>query len=232
MVEKLKSISKGIHWSLAFKALLVAVAWVAFPEWMAWVLGGVFYFSSLFRARWMGLPLASAFVLAHFLGQSMPVGLGLGAIFFLILGLKELVFIDRRFVSTLMVFGILIMAGLLLYGDLDVWSPWMPIKTLLFAGLFYFLAKRFLLILEESSAKHSLALGVMSFILWEIATIAGFLPLDYLDQSALVIMIAFILFEWFLSYIEGKLKTNKILLYVSFLFILATLIFSAAKWSL
>ena len=140
MVEKLKSISRGIHWSLVFKALIVAAAWVMLPEWTAWVLGGIFYFSSLFRARWMGLPLASAFILANFLGQSTLVGAGLGLIFFLILGLKELVFIDRRSASTLMIFGILIMAGLLLYGGLDAWSAWMPIKTLLFAGLFYFIS--------------------------------------------------------------------------------------------
>lgn len=232
MAGKLKSIIKGIHWSLAFKALIVAASWILLPEWMAWVLGVVFYFSSLYRARWMGLPFVSVFLVAHFLGQGELVGLGLGIILFIILGLKELIFIDRRFASTVMVFGILAMAGLLLYGGLDAWSAWMPVKKLLFAGLFYALSQRYLLIVEEPHPKHPLALGIMSFLLWEIAIAVGFLPLDFIYQAAIAIMCAFIFFEWFRSYIEEQLRINKILLYISFLFILTTLIFSAAKWSL
>jgi hypothetical protein len=209
----------------------VAFAWAALPEWVAWVLGGVFYFSSLFMARHMGFPLAAAFLLAHFLGQSPIVALGLGALFFIILGLKELVFIDRRLASTIMVFGLLIMAGFLLYGGEDPWSPWLPLKALIFAGIFWTLSKRFLLIVEEPNPKHPLALGAMSFILWEVALVVGFLPLDFLYQSSIAIFSALILFEWFLAYIEDRLTTNKILLYVSFLSILVTLIFTAANWA-
>lgn len=156
----------------------------------------------------------------------------MGGLFYLILGLKELVFINRRSVSTLMIFSIILIAGFLLYGSLDTWSSWMPVKTLIFAWLFWALTRGFMLQIEEPHDKYPLALAVMAFLLWEIGTAAAFLPLDFVYQTTIVVFAAFIFFEWLTAYAESRLSRNKILLYLSFFFILITLIFSFAKWGM
>lgn len=180
----------------------------------------------------MGLPIFISFLLVHVLGRGVLSATILGVLFFLVLGLKELVFIDRRFASTVMIFLILSTAGFLLYENLDAWSAWTPVKTLIFAWSFWVLSGGFLDRKELSGSESPLALGVTSFLLFEVATIIAFLPLDFIYQAAITVFIAFVFFEWLVSRAERGLGRNKILLYSSFLFILVTLIFSFAKWSI
>jgi len=179
----------------------------------------------------MFLPMLMSFVLASILGQNFIAAALLGVLFFLILGLKELVFIDRRLASESMIFLILSAAGFLLYESADAWSAWAAVKIFIFAWMFWALAGGFLERKEISNPKSPLVLGVMSFLLFEISMVIAFLPLDFLYQAAIAIFTAFIFFEWLTAYSEERLEKNKILFYASFLFILATLIFSFAAWS-
>ncbi len=232
MVEKLKSISKKIHWSLVLKAAAVGLSWVYLPEWLAVVLALVFYFSSLFRVKHMGIPFISAVVIAHILGANILAGIFLAVCLFLIFGLKELVFIDRKSAYTALIFLIFFFTSFLLYENLDAWSAWFPVKSLIFAWLFWVFVHGFLIEAEGgATGRTPLILGALAFVFWEIATAVAFLPLDFLYHAGIMIFFAFVFFEWFLDYSRGGLSKNKILLYISLLFILVTLIFSFAKWS-
>lgn len=233
MVEKLRSITKRIHWSLILKAAAVGAFWVYLPEWTSVVLALFLYFSSFFRIRHMGVPFLSALVISHVLGQNILGGLFLAVCLFFILGLKELVFIDRRSVYAALIFALLFFTSFLLYENLDAWNGWFPVKILLFGWLFWVLSRGFLLETEEQlPARAPLFLGTLSFILWEIAMVIGFLPLDFLYQAGIIIFMSFVFFEWLIDYSRGTLGKNKILLYVSLLFILVTLISTFAKWGL
>jgi hypothetical protein len=197
------------------------------------VLGVIFYFSSLFRVKHMGIPFISALVIAHVLGQNVLAGIFLAACMFLIFGLKELVFIDRRSVYTTLIFLIFFFTSFLLYENLDAWSVWFPVKSLLFAWLFWVLINGFLIEAEGgATGRTPLILGALAFVFWEISTAVAFLPLDFLYHAGIMVFFAFVFFEWLLDYSRGGLSKNKILLYISLLFILITLIFSFAKWSL
>lgn len=234
MEAKLRSIIKGIHWSLALKGLIAACAWALLPEWVAWGLILAFYFSSFFRVKHLGLPLFAALIIAHIWGQNFWSAIFIGALFYLILGVKEFAFIDRRMPHIFIIFGILSVAGFLLYGGLDAWSAWLPIKISLFSLLFMALVRGFMLQKAEIEAiePHNLVLWVMTFLLWEITALLAFLPLDFIYLASLAIFISFIFFEWLVAYSENDLNRNKILLYSSFLFILVNLIFGFAKWVL
>lgn len=233
MEAKLRSITKQIHWSLILKAAIVGASWVYLPEWLAVVLAVFFYLSSFFRIRHMGVPFLSALISAHILGQSIPAGLFLGASVFFILGLKELVFIDRKAAYAGLIFLIFFFASFLLYQNSDAWSAWFPVKSLLFAWFFWALSRGFLLEAEGGlPGRTSLALGLLAFVFWEIATVIAFLPLDFLYQAGIIIFMGFVFFEWLIDYSRGSLYKNKILIYISLLFILVTLIFTFAKWSL
>lgn len=233
MVEKLRSITKKIRWSLVLKAAAVGLSWVYLPEWISVILAVFFYFSSFFRIRHMGVPFLSALIIAHVLGQNIPVGFFLAGCLFLILGLKELVFIDRRSAYMALIFLIFFFASFLLYENLDAWNGWFPVKSLLFAWLFWAFSRGFLLEAGEGlPGNTSLALGALSFVFWEIVTVIAFLPLDFLYQAGIIIFMAFVFFEWLVDYSRSSLVKNKILIYISLLFILVTLIFAFAKWSL
>jgi len=233
MEGKLRSITKRIHWSLILKAVAVGASWVYLPEWLSVALAIFFYFSSFFRIRHMGVPFLSALILAHVLGQNILGGLFLAACLFLVFGLKELVFIDRRSAYAGLIFLIFFFASFLLYENLDAWNGWFPVKGLLFAWLFWALVRGFLLEAEEGLPERTpLALGALSFVFWEIIMVIAFLPLDFLYQAGIAIFMAFVFFEWLVDYSRGNLAKNKILLYISLLFILVTLIFAFAKWGL
>lgn len=233
MAERLKSITKGIRWSLLLKAALAGASWIYFPEWLGVTLVLFFYFSSFFRLKHLGVPFFSALIISHLLGQDALGGIFLAASLFLILGLKELIFIDRRSAHMTLIFMILSFASFLLYENLDAWSAWFPIKSFLVAWLYFALVRGFLLEAEGGFPGNTiLALGSLAFVLWEVATVMAFLPLDFLYHAGIVIFFMFVFFEWILEYSRGSLVKNKILLYVSLLFILVTLIFSFAKWSL
>lgn len=232
MEEKLKSILRAIPWYLALKSAVFAAAWVALPEWMAWVLALVFYFSSFFRAKHMGVPFLALLIIGHLLGQNLVVAVALGFIFFLILGSKELIFIDRRGAMRAIIYSILFLGSIAFYSDLDGWAASMPLKAFLFAWLFWALSRRFIAKLEAPDEKHPLILAGSAFLLWEISAVVAFLPLDFLYQAAIVMVSIAALFEWTVAGSEGTLTRNKALLYSSFLFIFVTILFTSAKWSL
>src|SRR2546422_648850 len=105
METKLKLISKRIHWSLALKAGGVAAAWYFLPRWAFLFVVLYFYFVPIFHPWKLFLPFLTFLFLVfnEFVvpaGQSQLSQIGFAAIiavfFYVILGIKDLVLIDRR----------------------------------------------------------------------------------------------------------------------------------------
>ena len=95
MEERLKSISRRIHWSLLLRAGVFGFAWLLLPFSLFVLVALYLYFSPLAQSR----GLAWSFFVLLLLMFLEPVGplfaVIFGAIFFYILLIKEFVLIDR-----------------------------------------------------------------------------------------------------------------------------------------
>ena len=96
MAGKLKSISKRIHWSLVVKAGIFGAAWFSTPFPLFLLVAAWLFFVPLFDPLRLFLQFAVVLVIAAFLPETAFSALFLATLFFLLLGIKELVFINRR----------------------------------------------------------------------------------------------------------------------------------------
>ena len=95
MAEKLKLILRPIPWSLLLKAAAFGVGWLILPFWVFVVLAALLYFLPVFQVLKLLFPFVLTLILAYLVPPSLWAGLFLSALFFFILGVKDLVLIDR-----------------------------------------------------------------------------------------------------------------------------------------
>src|SRR5689334_4150926 len=106
MAEKLKLIIRRIPWSLLLKAVALALLWAfgkaslaagaVTPFVLFVVIACAAYILPLFRPRAMAVPFFCALVLGFFVPFSALATLAFALIFFLILGIKDLVLVNRE----------------------------------------------------------------------------------------------------------------------------------------
>src|SRR5580693_6484847 len=122
MVEKLRSITKPIPWSLLLKPLAVAAAWLLLPWWGFLVVAAYCYFFPFFRPAAVG----RAFFVFLLLGILIPPGffqaVGVAIVFLLILGIKDLVIVKRKAAYGMLVFLLSFGGSLLLFARFPSWS--------------------------------------------------------------------------------------------------------------
>jgi hypothetical protein len=76
-------------------------------------------------------------------------------------------------------------------------------------------------------------LGWMTFLLlWQLLIVGLFLPLNFLYQSAIVFLVAILLFDVLPQYIFGELSRAKVFVTASVLFSLLVIIIASARWTL
>lgn len=103
METKLRLILKRIHWSLALKAAILAVVWMVLPGWAFLILSAYLYFVPFFDPWKLFLPFL-VFLFLAFTGPPNPgFALILGSLFYVILGIKDLILIDRRSAYDIMI---------------------------------------------------------------------------------------------------------------------------------
>ncbi len=240
MEEKLKSISKQIHWSLLLRAAAFALAWLWLPIWLFCLIALGLYFTPLFQAR----KLAPPFFILLLLGILQPATLFFavifGAVFYGILLIKDLIVIDRRpaYEMVVLVLSILMFRSLYLQFQNGIQAPaviWSFIAAAAFAWLLDSFMRGFEADPENTAQENPLrrTASWLSFLLmWQMLLIGLFLPLDFIYQSAGAFLVAVVLVEFIPEYIAGTLSHAKLLATSGLVCGLFAVVLGSAHWGL
>lgn len=233
MEEKLKSALKKIHWSLAFKALISGLAWVYLPWWLSlFVLLGI-YFVPLFQTKRLFLPFLMSLILGWILPENLFSGALMAFQMYLILGIKDFIFINRQ--GAMQVLAVLFLAesGTAVYFAPDNWLFSSLFYGVLFGLVYYFASSKVIdAYLDEQRRGEKKVLLILAFFLIQIAFALNFLPIAATYKSLLLILSSLIFFEWQKLIFSRELSKNRIISYSVFFLGLAVLVFTAVSWGL
>lgn len=170
-----------------------------------------------------------------FLGSNwfVAVSIAYTAIFFVLLGLKNLIFINRRPIYSFLN-GILVFAIFSLFFKSERISIIFFMNYLLVFFAFLLLFKEYLNVLDEklSGQKNNLFVWSISFLLLQIVWALNFLPINFLNAGALILLIVLIFQDFVLSHLSGSIDRKLILRNITIFIALALAIFGASSWSL
>ncbi|TSC82648.1 MAG: hypothetical protein G01um101420_171 [Parcubacteria group bacterium Gr01-1014_20] len=238
MVEKLKLILRQTHWSLVVKTLVFGLAWLFLPYWLFFVLAIYFYFVPLFKP----LPLLFPFFLTLILGYAIPqnffMAVFLASIFYLTLGIKDLIFVERKDAyETLVLLLVFIMLFKFVNGFLG-WADWyLPVFLLLVSMALYWLFSGFYKYSRPENARVDgvrdfLSLGLFAFFEFQVVLVTLLLPISYFYKISLVFLTAMLMSRLVLINLSGEVKGRQWLLYFSILFVFLVFIFTSSQWDL
>ncbi|MDP3953771.1 MAG: hypothetical protein Q8P99_03050 [bacterium] len=236
MVERLKSALRNPVSPLVLKAaaLAVAIFWlrlgdISFLKLTAF--GAVFLFFYLKPSLGIGKFVASAVVLLIniFLAPQVsgPIGfyvnLSLGTLGFLLLGVKNLIFIRRQSAYHLM--QLVLMVGLASLFSLGL------ISQILFFILAFFLFREFYLIMTpEKPELISLVSALEGMLVMQVAWVTSFFPSSFLVSAAFMVLLTFISHDALVNYFKGTFSAKIAWRSLAVFALLALLILSLPVW--
>lgn len=106
MEERLRSITKQIHWSLAVKAAVFGVVWYFSPGWFFFLVALYMYFIPPFNSAKLLAPFATLTLLCLVQPKSLIFMVIAAALFTWILLIRDLIFIDRKSAYEILVFAL------------------------------------------------------------------------------------------------------------------------------
>lgn len=237
MATKLKLTLGKIHWPLLVRSALLAFFWLFFPAWFFLLWAMYFYFSPYFQPWRIFFSFAAFLTLALFVpplsgAWFYAVGIVIGAIFYLILGVKDLVLVNRQFAYQTLRLLLLTSALLLFFwwGQSSSLSfVWRLI--LLFAFLFALHYEYFSFIFEGNPL-NIFAAALTAFLFFEAAWALVWLPIGFLNATAVALLTLFMLSDFIVHYLRGTLN-RKITLTNFTVFIFSLLaIFLVSDWTI
>ncbi len=194
MEIKLKSTLSQIPWWLVCRAGLAALTWWWFPFWVFFLVVNYFYWVPFFEVRAFLVP----FLFLLGLGFVSPPGwwgaLGIALIFFLILGVKELLFVQRTHIYEILsllvlFFGVFYLA----YFIQEISQIDLPF-LFFFAGIFFFALRESAFRYAEQSQgaqgvlsslprQRFIASVIPALLFWEYGVVLGGLALDPIPRA-------------------------------------------------
>lgn len=236
MAEKLRSISKRIHWSSFLKAALFAAAWLVFPLWLFILVALYLYFVPISQYGAAIAPFLVLLALMLIEPTSLPFAIIFGFVFFYILLIKDLMLIDRK---TAYEITILFLAFLLFrdfYGKYGgVLDGTSLAYSLVVAMLVAFLVSSFIRHFSgdgDISSSTRTAIWLSGILTWQLLVVGLFLPVDFVYQSVIVFLGSIFVIDLIPQYIFGELSRTKILLTSSVIFVLFVLVLGSVRWTL
>ena len=240
MTAKLRSILRQTPWSLALKAGLAGLAWLFLPGWifLAYVLW--LYFVPPFRAQVLILFFCLYLAAALRLPPTPVSALALAGLLYLILGTKDLLLIDRASALAVLTFGFILLLALQFFYSLghsslaNAWAGVILLGLITFGLLLVFLRS-----LGARSAGPfavnvgvGLAAGLLALFLAQLAWALLFLPLNFLDQTALWFLAAVAGTQLAADYCGARLNRRKIFLNFAVFLVFGAVILASNQWSL
>ena len=146
-----------------------------------------------------------------------------GALFFLLLGIKEFVFLRRQAIFNFLSGSLYFFVGgsFLLY-------------ALLSSVVFYLLIKESIDFFMEDAPKRKkevLAIG-STLLIMEFLGIVGILPIGFLNSAALIVLIVFVFEDLIYHHLKGALSRQIVLNNVTILIVCLLFIFATSKLTL
>src|SRR3989344_5465762 len=241
MVARLKLISNPIPWSLVIKTVVLGGIWYFLPFPIFLVLALYFYLVPMFKPSELAAPYFVTLILAFFLQTSFWAAVFVAVSMYLILGAKDLIFINRKAVYETIVFILVFVMFLRFFQEFGTWFGISSVLWSVALAFFtYILFKGFLSYegvfgeeLTVEARRHKfLILGLSSFIVWQLTWVLVFLPVGSIYQTAVMFLVSIILLELTSAYFSQSLTARKVLMNFTLFFILLVLILTSTKWEL
>ncbi len=240
MAEKLKSISKRIHWSSLLKAAVFAGAWLFSPFWVFVPVALYLYFIPWFRAGRLLMPFLALLLLTGNTSYGLFMAIAFGVLFYGILIVKDLLILDRRSAHEIILFAITLLYVRHFYGVSNMGVTGAALLSAFFAGgVIALLFRNFVAtsLIEEKGIKNFVppalqrsTFWLIFFVVTQILVAGLFLPLDFIYQSIVAFLIIVPLIDLTAEYFFGSLNRNKILGLMSVTFALLAVIFTSVHW--
>ncbi len=178
--------------------------------------------------------LAVSFLVVRYLDNiSMVASLFFGSIFFLLLGVKNLIFVHRQHIYYFFN-GFLFLTIFILFFLSGSFGLFFVKYFLAFLAI-AFLSKEFLYFSFpdslSSSKKNLVAYGV-AFLITQILWGISLLPLSFLNAASLALLVALILQDFFVHHFSGTMNRQIILRNITLFLILGLVVLGASKWTL
>src|SRR5581483_7044396 len=119
MAEKLKSITKLIHWSLLARVVVFILGWLYLPLWAFLVLVLYCYFMPAFHAGRLLAPFLVLLAICFAEPPGIVMAILLGAIFYYLLLVKDLLVIARASAHELLAMTLSFFLFRMFFGNLD-----------------------------------------------------------------------------------------------------------------
>lgn len=256
MLKRLKSVLKSQILQLTFKSAVLSIllyfsANSLFFALLFGTLAVIFYFSPILfwkeylRSFFIISVLSFIFVDGgKFLGLKWPflISLAFGALFFLIFGIKNFIFTNRREIYYFLNNALFFLIFLVFLGFSSLEShvfKYFLVFLIIFLGIFI-LFKEFLnqhkdyceqnacLFLPRSNL---LAVG-LAFLTVQFLWVISLLPLGFFNASAFVLVMILAVKDLLVDYIDGVLRRESILKNVTIILVFGLIIFAVSKWQI
>ena len=155
-----------------------------------------------------------------------------GAVFFVLLGIKNLVFVHPQNFYYI-INGLLLLSVFLSFFIADK-SHWFILKYLLAGVAIFLLSREFLSFFSASTNKFLILLTslVFAFLAMEMIWVVALLPMGFLNSSALVLLFMLVLEDFAVNYFAGGLNRVLVLRNVTIFVLMSLAIFAASHWSI
>ena len=236
METRLKSVLWNPKLRLAHKALAFAVfLWLLragdfkfWPTLAFLTIAAALYLTPLFRTLETGSAFLILLVITWLTLKTFgdPFYFSIAAIYFtalfyLILGTKDLAFVKRDDWQRILALGLSYPAYLLFFYYLDA-SMLIKIAALFMA----------VLIITKSVLKHRLASWLISLLAVEIAWVTLFLPVGFISQASLASLFYFGMLDITYHIRENRLTKKIVMAHVTILILLIISVFASSRWGI
>ncbi|HTY39633.1 MAG TPA: hypothetical protein VMC43_00890 [Candidatus Paceibacterota bacterium] len=224
---------RGLPWSLIVRAVIFGGAWLILPFWAFAVLAFGMYFFPLFQPFLLFVPFLLTIVFAGLLGTSLWGAVFLGILFYLVIGIKDLILIDRRRAYHILTF--LIFLALFLNFFYHYPRPDVPFAAFGLGLIFFIVFRGFVAyIIPEAGEAHraTFVSGLAALLVGQLALILLVLPLSFFYQTALLFLSVVLLAEFVIDHLEDRLDRRIVLTNASIILVFFSVVLALNRWGL
>ncbi|MFH0890643.1 MAG: hypothetical protein V1856_01270 [Candidatus Liptonbacteria bacterium] len=236
-MEKLRLISKTIPWWLVARAAALGLAWWFLPYGWFGVVALLLYFLPFFQPARTALPFLVLLAITFFLPEpNVWMALLLSILMFLILGVKDLLLVNRASASEALFFTLVFVMLLVFFnnfghsGQAGFWFYLFSIPAISFFLLnhlmFHYGGT------ELSPTRRAVRTGTLSFFLLQLLWIVSILPMNPYLQTGLVLVSLVTAVEIVLEQSRSALSRRGGLFFFSVWFVAVVLILTVNSWSI
>ncbi|MDO8602014.1 MAG: hypothetical protein Q7R62_02735 [bacterium] len=203
------------------------------------LIGAVLYFIPVFKTililpSFIALMIVSPIAMSVFGPQiqypSLLAGF-FGVLFYLILGIKQMIFVNRAKLHHVLHLALIYCASVLFFAAPS--ADWFVVRSLFFGVFSYMLVREFLLIQgSERGARVKLISALIAFLLVEAVWVLGLLPLGFINSAGMILIFIFAIEELVVLIERNNLTRRALILELTTFTVLLITIFSFSSWTL